>query len=66
MYVANEWRATHSVTPESPLAKIGNDSRTLLKKGEVLVRGVFDLEVRREPQAFLADAVIDEGIMDIE
>jgi hypothetical protein len=38
----------------------------MLKKGEVLERGVFDLEVRREPQAFLADAVIDEGIMDIE
>jgi hypothetical protein len=35
-----------------PLAKIGNDSRTTRKKGEVLMRGVFDLEARRKPQAF--------------
>jgi hypothetical protein len=27
------------------------------KNGEVLKRGVFDLEVRRKPQAFAADAV---------
>jgi hypothetical protein len=31
-----------------------------------LVRGAFDLEVRRKPQAFAAVAVIEGGIMDIE
>jgi hypothetical protein len=30
------------------------------------MRVVFDLEVRREPQAFAAVAVIQAGIMDIE
>jgi hypothetical protein len=28
------------------------------KNGAVLMRGVFDLEVRRKPQAFAAGAVI--------
>jgi hypothetical protein len=41
----------------SPLAKIGNASKTSLSKPLNLVRGVFDLEVRRKPQAFAADAV---------
>ena len=40
-----------------PLAKIGNDSRTMRKDGEELVRVVFDLGVRRKPQVFAADAV---------
>ena len=31
-----------------------------------LVRGVFDLEVRRERQVFAAVALIEVGIMDIE
>jgi hypothetical protein len=43
---------------ESPLSNIGSASR---KKREVIgmicVRGVFDLEARRKPQAFAADAV---------
>jgi hypothetical protein len=49
---------THSrVLGVSPLAKIGNDSRTMRKDGEELVRVVFDLGARREPQVFAADAV---------
>jgi hypothetical protein len=40
-----------------PLANIGNDSRTMRKEGEVLVRVVFDLEARRKPEVFAADAV---------
>jgi hypothetical protein len=36
-----------------PLANIGNDSRKTLK---MLMRAVFDLEARRKPQAFAADA----------
>ena len=40
-----------------PLAKIGNDTRTMRKDGEELVRVVFDLGARREPQVFAADAV---------
>jgi hypothetical protein len=43
-------------TSESPLRNIGNDSRTTLKMGKMLMRGVFDLEARRKPQAFAADA----------
>ena len=39
-----------------PLANIGNDSRTTLKMGKMLMRAVFDLEARRKPQAFAADA----------
>jgi hypothetical protein len=31
-----------------------------------LVRGVFDKAVRRKPQVFVAVAVIEVGIMDIE
>ena len=46
----------------SPLAKIGNASRTMRKDGKVLERGVFDLEVRRKPQAFAAVAVIILGL----
>ena len=42
---------------ESPLANIGNDSRTTLKMGKMLMRAVFDLEARRKPQAFAADAM---------
>jgi hypothetical protein len=33
------------------------------KNGAVLMRGVFDLEVRRKPQAFAADAV---SLMDFQ
>ena len=40
-----------------PLANIGNDSRTTLKMGKMLMRAVFDLEARRKPQAFAADAM---------
>jgi len=29
-------------------------------------RGAFDLDTRRKLQAYLADAVIEAGIMDIE
>ena len=29
-------------------------------------RGAFDLDTRRKPQAYLADAVIEAGIMEIE
>jgi hypothetical protein len=36
------------------------------KDGEFLVGVVFDLEVRRKPQAFAAVAVISLGLMDIE
>jgi hypothetical protein len=36
------------------------------KDGELFVRGVFDLGVRRKPQAFAAVAVIQAGIMAIE
>jgi hypothetical protein len=36
------------------------------KNGKVLARGVFDLGVRRKPQAFAAVAVMQAGIMDIE
>jgi hypothetical protein len=36
------------------------------KEATVLLRGAFDLGVRREPQAFAADAVILGGIMDFE
>jgi hypothetical protein len=36
------------------------------KNGKVQKRGVFDLEVRRETQAFAADAVIWLRSMDIE
>jgi len=50
----------------SPLAKIGSASRTMPKEATVLLRGAFDLGVRREPQAFAADAVILGGIMDFE
>src|ERR1035438_2897289 len=39
------------------LANIGNDSRTIRKDGEAPVRVVFDLEARRKPQVFAADAV---------
>jgi len=53
-------------TPGLPLAKIGNDSRTMRKDCEELVRVVFDLGVRREPQVFAADAVISLGFMDIQ
>jgi len=42
----------------SPLAKIGSASRTMPKEATVLLRGAFDLGVRRKPQAFAADAVI--------
>jgi len=41
----------------SSLAKIGNAPRTMHKKDEALKRGVFDLEARRKPQVFAADAV---------
>ena len=52
---------------ELPLAKIGNDSCTIRKDGEELVRVVFDLEVRRKPQAFAAVAVgIDKYIINME
>jgi hypothetical protein len=34
--------------------------------GDDFVRGAFDLEGRRKPQAFAAVAVIQAGIMDIE
>jgi hypothetical protein len=40
-----------------PLANIGNASRSMNKDSELIVRGVFDLGVRRKPQAFAADAV---------
>jgi hypothetical protein len=40
-----------------PLASSGNASRTMRKGGELFVRGVFDLGVRRKPQAFAAEAV---------
>jgi hypothetical protein len=52
-----ERQALLNGTPGSPLANIGNDSRTMRKEGEVLVRVVFDLEARRKPQVFAADAV---------
>jgi len=42
------------VIPGWSLAKIGNASRTMRKDGEVLERGVFDLEARRKPQGFAA------------
>ena len=45
------------VTSRLPLANIGNDSRTTLKMGKMLMRAVFDLEARRKPQAFAADAM---------
>ena len=54
------------ISGESPLAKIGSASRTMPKEATVLLRGAFDLGVRREPQAFAADAVILGGIMDFE
>ena len=50
----------------SPLAKIGSASRTMPKEATVLLRGAFDLGVRRKPQAFAADAVIQAGVMDFE
>ena len=45
------------VTSGLSLANIGNDSRTIRKDGEAPVRVVFDLEARRKPQVFAADAV---------
>ena len=53
------------VPGESPLAKIGNDSRTIGKDGEELVRVVFDLGGKKEA-AGAAVAVISLGFMDIE
>jgi len=47
-------KARSWVSGESPLANIGNDSFTMRKAGEDLVGVVFDLEVRRKPQAFAA------------
>ena len=41
----------------STLANIGSAWCTMPKDGELFVRGVFDLGVRRNPQAFAADAV---------
>jgi len=38
----------------------------MLTDGVMLVRGVFDLEVRRGPQVFAAGAVISFGLMDIQ
>ena len=44
-----------------------HDSCTIRKDGEELVRVVFDLEVRRKPQAFAAVAVgIDMYIINME
>jgi hypothetical protein len=54
---ANTLRARFRIRDVLPLAKIGNASKTSLSKPLNLVRGVFDLEVRRKPQAFAADAV---------
>ena len=48
-----------------PLAKIGSASGRIAGV-EMQMRGAFDLEVRRKPQAFAADAVILAGIMDFE
>jgi hypothetical protein len=40
-----------------PLALIGNASEQIFGGGaEILIRGVFDKEVRRKPLAFAADA----------
>jgi hypothetical protein len=40
-----------------PLAFIGNPSKQIFGGGaEILIRGVFDKEVRRKPLAFAADA----------
>ena len=45
-------------TSGSPLALIGNASEQIFGGGaEILIRGVFDKEVRRKPLAFAADAV---------
>ena len=50
-------RGASPIPSESPLAKIGSASRTMPKEATVLLRGAFDLGVRREPQAFAADAM---------
>jgi hypothetical protein len=49
--------ASMVATDVSPLAKIGSASRTMPKEATVLLRGAFDLGVRRKPEAFAADAV---------
>ncbi len=55
-----------SVVPVGlPLAKIGSASGRIAGV-EMQMRGAFDLEVRRKPQAFAAGAVILAGIMDFE
>ena len=46
------------------------DRKRLASTGQLLrkicLRGAFDLEVRRKPQAFAAVAVMQVGIMEIE
>jgi hypothetical protein len=49
--LAEEKPGDFHVVPVSPLAKIGNASRTMRKNGEVLKRGVFYSKVRRKPLA---------------
>jgi len=54
-----------SYLAEESFASIGNASG---QDGLVraMLRGIFDKETRRNVQAYLADAVSDAGIIDIE
>ena len=59
----NQLQGSERVTASQDRKRLGDEC---WRKPLNLVRGVFDLEVRRKPQAFAAVAVISLRCMDIE